>query len=199
MPLPVTDLDSAERDRVERAWIERIRTGDEQAFEALFRRYVAPLCAFARSYVTASEAAEDVVEDVFTWIWEHRFTLELPRATHAYLYGAVRNRAISWLRRAGTEMAFIEEGQHEPIALGDAARHAASDEGAHVAGVTEALEQAVREMPLRCREVFTLTRYHHMSYARVADVLGISPKTVEIHMSRALGILRVRLKPWLEP
>ena len=52
-------------------------------------------------------------------------------------------------------------------------------------------------MPLRCREVFTLARTHSLTYAEVAVVLGLSPKTVEIHMSRALAFLRERLAPWL--
>jgi RNA polymerase sigma-70 factor, ECF subfamily len=198
MLLPAGDRDTTDRDRTERAWVKQIRTGDERAFEALFRRYVGPLCAFARSYVTDQEIAEELVEDVFAWIWEHRFTFDMPRAVHAYLYGAVRNRAISWLRHTGAATALIEEGLHEPMALGDVARPVAADEGAEAADVTDALSRALRDMPLRCREVFTLTRYHHLTYAQVADVLGISPKTVEIHMSRALAILRIRLKPWLE-
>ena len=63
--------------------------------------------------------------------------------------------------------------------------------------LAEAVERAVAELPPRCREVFTLTRDQHLSYAEVAGVLHISPKTVEIHMGRALALLRDRLQPWL--
>jgi RNA polymerase sigma-70 factor (ECF subfamily) len=200
MPLPDRDIDSGEhdRDRVERQWIGQIRTGDEQGFEALFRRYVERLCAFAYSYVRARDVAEEIVEDLFAWIWEHRFTLEVPRAVHAYLYASVRNRAISWLRHARSELAFVEESRLDVTALGDAARPAAADACTHAADLAEALGRALGDMPPRCREVFTLARYHHLTYAEVADVLGISRKTVEIHMSRALAFLRVRLEAWLE-
>jgi RNA polymerase sigma-70 factor (ECF subfamily) len=60
-----------------------------------------------------------------------------------------------------------------------------------------AIHTTVEGMPPRCREVFLLLRTQALTYAEVAVILGISPKTVEIHMSRALAILRARLGPWL--
>ncbi len=63
--------------------------------------------------------------------------------------------------------------------------------------IEHALAKALREMPARCREVYTLVREQGFTYAEVAEALGIAPKTVEIHMSRSLAILRVRLAPWM--
>src|SRR5437773_2564826 len=71
------------------------------------------------------------------------------------------------------------------------------EEDFHAGALAVAVERAVTELPPRCREVFTLTRDQHLSYAEAADVLGISPKTVEIHMGRALSLLRSKLSDWL--
>src|SRR5689334_19577783 len=72
----------------------RIQAGDARAFEALFREYHPRLLSFAASYAGSVEAGEEVVADVFAWIWEHRATWAPTNGESAYLYGAVRNRAL---------------------------------------------------------------------------------------------------------
>ena len=97
--------DPATRDRIELEWIERIRAGDARAFEALFRAYVDSLCSFAYSYTDSQSAAQEIVQDLFCRLWERRDTLDVPRNVNAYLYGAVRNRAINYLRTRYVERA----------------------------------------------------------------------------------------------
>ncbi len=99
---PHQSPDPAARDRRELECLERMRTGDEQAFEALFRAYVEPLCAFAYSYVESEPAAQEIVQDLFARLWERRDSLEVPRNVQAYLYGATRNRAINYLAPCGS-------------------------------------------------------------------------------------------------
>jgi RNA polymerase sigma-70 factor (ECF subfamily) len=194
---PHRSLDAAARDRRELEWLERIRTGDEEAFEALFRAYVEPLCAFAYSYVESQPAAEEMVQDLFTRLWERRDSLEVPRNVQAYLYGATRNRAISHLRNRRVETTFLQRALRIGQARATTPRPVPPEEELNAQALREAVERAVAELPPRCREVFTLTRDQHLSYAEVAGVLHISPKTVEIHMGRALALLRDKLGPWL--
>ncbi len=201
MSLPVGEPhhspDAAARDRRELAWLERARTGDEQAFEALFRAYVEPLCSFAYSYVESEPAAEEIVQDLFARLWERRESLEVPRNVQAYLYGATRNRAINYLRDARVETTFLQRALRIGQARAMAPRPAPPEEELNARALAEAVERAVAELPPRCREVFVLTREQHLSYAEAAGVLHISPKTVEIHMGRALALLRDKLGPWL--
>ena len=189
-------LERADRDRRELELLKRARTGDEQAFETLFDAYVEPLCAFAYTYVQSQDVAQEVVQDLFCRLWERRHSLELPRSVHAYLYTATRNRAINYLRDRRVESAFLERAQV------DSARGAGTvaprpDEEIQAGELAAALDRAVSEMPLRCREVFTLIRDQHLTYAETAALLGISTKTVEIHMGRALAFLRERLQRWI--
>ncbi len=194
---PHPSPDSAARDGWELEWLERIRTGDEEAFEALFRAYVEPLCAYAYSYVESEPAAQEIVQDLFARLWERRDSLEVPRCVHAYLYGAMRNRAINYVRNRRVEATFLQRALRIVQARATAPRPVPPDEDLNAQALAEAVERAVAELPPRCREVFTLTRDQHLSYAEVAGVLHISPKTVEIHMGRALALLRQKLEPWL--
>jgi RNA polymerase sigma-70 factor (ECF subfamily) len=173
-----------------------VRTGDEAAFESLFRAYAGPLYAFAYSYVGSQATAQEIVQDLFARMWERRETLEVPRSVYAYLFSATRNRAISHLRNRRVEHAFLARAL-QAERLGGAPSGAPQERELDAQALAEALDRAVRELPPRCREVFALTRDKQLSYAQVAEVLHISPKTVQIHMGRALALLRQKLGPWL--
>jgi RNA polymerase sigma-70 factor, ECF subfamily len=172
--------------------VERIRTGDAAAFETLVRAHAASLSAFAYAYVDSRAVAEELVQDLFCWLWDHRFETPVPRSVRAYLFGSLRNRALNHLRHQRVTIEF-----EAAVARGRRFDAPAADADLLASDLSEALRRTVREMPIRCREVFTLVRDEHLTYAEVAEVLGISAKTVEIHMSRALTLLRTRLAPWL--
>ena len=88
-PLPLSPL--------ELDWVARIRAGDGAAFEAMFRQYYEPLLRFALTYLPVRESAEDLVQDVFYRIWEHRERWAVRTTLAAYLYAAVRHRALDSL------------------------------------------------------------------------------------------------------
>jgi RNA polymerase sigma-70 factor (ECF subfamily) len=194
--LPNERSDDGVRESAERDWLVRLRQGDERAFESMFRTHAAALCAFAFSYVRSRETAEEIVQDLFCWIWEQRFTVEMPHGMRPWLFSAVRNRALNALRDSRMEFSMHErlarDAQAQPGPARPDAELSARDLAAAVARVVAA-------MPARCREVYTLVRQQHLSLADTARVLGISPKTVEIHMTRALAILRAQLGAWTEP
>ena len=178
--------------------LDRVARGDVAAFEHLFRHFAADLAAFAGAYVDSGDEAEEVVHVVFCWLWEHRVTLPRPRSVRSYLFAAVRNRALNVVRDRRTEAAFREraaisgDARHLPSIA-----HSSPDSELATRDIEHALAEALRRMPPRCREVYTLARDHGFTYAEIAESLGIAPKTVEIHMSRALAILRVKLAPWM--
>jgi RNA polymerase sigma-70 factor (ECF subfamily) len=175
-----------------------MRAGDERGFESMYRAYVAGLCAFANSYVGSREDAEEIVQDVFRAVWEQRFSVDMRNGMGPYLYAAVRNRALNALRDRRFVRALHERLVHDDAVQAGSEPALAQERILAAKDLSEALERAVAEMPPRCREVFALLRHKHLSYAQAAAVLAISPKTVEIHMGRALAILRERLAPWIE-
>ncbi|MFI5233636.1 MAG: RNA polymerase sigma-70 factor [Gemmatimonadales bacterium] len=189
--------DDLSRERSAQECLVRVRTGDEAAFEQLFRGHAAALCAFAFSYVRSRETAEEIVQDLFCWIWEQRFTVEMPHGVRAWLFSAVRNRSLNAVRNSRVEFSIHERLSRD--ARGRPATAALPDAELSGRELAAAIGRVVAAMPARCREVFTLVREQHFSHAETSRVLGISPKTVEIHMTRALAILRAELGAWMVP
>ena len=130
-----------------------MRTGDGRAFERLFRAYAAPLCEFALSYVRVRETAEEIVQDLFCWIWEQRFTVEMPYGVRPWLFTAVRNRSLNALRDRKAELSL-----HEHVARDARAGPGVDlpDAGVAARDLAEAAARVVAAMPPRCREVYTL-------------------------------------------
>lgn len=181
----------------EQRLLDRVARGDIAAFEELFRRFAADLAAFASGYVDGGDDAEEIVHVVFCWLWEHRATLPRPRSVRSYLFAAVRNRALNVVRDRRTEAAFRDRATRAGIAAEIARSAPAPDSELAARDIAHALADALRRMPPRCREVYSLVREHGFTYAEIAESLDIAPKTVEIHMSRALAMLRVALAPWM--
>jgi RNA polymerase sigma-70 factor (ECF subfamily) len=165
--------------------VERIRAGDPAAFERLFLTYHASLCAFGYRYLGARDLAEEIVQEVFLFVWERRETWEVRSSVKSYLYTAVRNAALSYLRHERV----VRHRQREAIALFETSS-AGADLEAAAAEIAAAVRRAVGRLPERCRLVFTLHREQGLTYAEIAQVLGISPRTVEVQMGRALKSLR---------
>ncbi len=168
--------------------MERIRAGDPTAFERLFLTYHPGLCAFAYRYLGAPDLAEEIVQEVVLFIWERRETWDVRSSVKSYLYTAVRNAALSYLRHERV----VRHRQTEARALFETSSAGADFEAA-AADAAAAVRRAIERLPERCRLVFTLHREQGLTYAEVAQVLGISPKTVEVQMGRALKSLRSAL------
>jgi RNA polymerase sigma-19 factor, ECF subfamily len=173
------------------ALFERLRQGDQGAFDALFREWYAPLVRVADALLHDRGAAEEVVQDVMLELWRRREQIVLHQPPRAYLVQATRNRALNHLRRLKVEK------RGEPRAAEQLTPPVHADSRVTEAELDRAITLAIAELPTRCREVFELSRVRGLKYAEIADVMGISVKTVEVQMGKALRILRERLSPWL--
>ena len=169
---------------------ERIRAGDEAAFEAMFRAHYDGLCRYVAAYLGSRDSAEDVVQGVFARIWEDRTHWVVSDVQH-YLYAAVRRRALSQFRRAAVRR------RSAPLLALEAGRVAAEPPDAEFEAeeLRQRLERALTALPPRTRAAFVLSRREGLSYAEVASRMAISPKTIGVHISRALTVLRKALLP----
>jgi RNA polymerase sigma-70 factor (ECF subfamily) len=160
-------------------------------FEALMRAHYSGLCSFVAHMTRSRAAAEDIVQNLFGNLWEQRATFAYAHP-EAYLYRAARNRAINYLRRERVRTAWEARAKltaatavEEPLASSDAAE------------LQAAIDSAIAALPDRCRLIFTMSREQGLRYHEIAQVLGISVKTVETQMGRALKSLRFRLADFL--
>ncbi|MGH7449074.1 MAG: RNA polymerase sigma-70 factor [Longimicrobiales bacterium] len=167
------------------------------AFERLFRTYHARLCAFARRYVQCPDVADEVVEEVFLRIRELRRNWPDSGNEKCYLYTAVRNQALMHLAHecvVRQSHAIVNQKFRIP---GMGQSPAAPDEEFQAKELAAVLQFAIDRLPERCREAYTLYRERGMSYAEIADVMGISARTVETQLARANKVLRRQLDQWL--
>jgi RNA polymerase sigma-70 factor, ECF subfamily len=175
----------------DRELLERLRQGDPAAFDAIFRTWYAPLVGTAERMLRDRAVAEELVQDVMLELWRRRETLDASGSPQAYLFQATRNRVLNHLRHLKIEQRSEPEVRRESPASPQADAHVSEQE------LEVAIQQAVRTLPDRCREVFELSRVHGLKYSEIATALGISVKTVEAQMGKALRTLRERLDQWL--
>ena len=190
---PVAQTIAPASDAAEREWVARVRLGDDNAFESLFEAYYPSLCDFAQSYLHSAESAEEVVQTVFLRIWEQRATWEPTTGVRAYLFAACRNQALGILKHERVVVRTAARATHEDLALGVGSPTPAPDAELHAAELATAVREAVHALPERRRMVVVLRWQHQMSHTEIANVLGISVKTVEVQMGRALASLRKQL------
>lgn len=176
-------------------WVIRIQRGDRDAFRAMFYAYYSRLCAFAAEYVGSMDRARDVVQDVFLTLWERRAKWSVHGSLKSYLYQAVRNRALNASRDRSTRRRAYEVHQERRAQV----RHRTAEDTAHYHELSDAIHRAIDQLPPRRRMVFLLHRQHDLTYVEVAQTMGITRKTVENQMGRALKFLRQRLNEELLP
>jgi RNA polymerase sigma-19 factor, ECF subfamily len=166
---------------------------DDPAFERLFRDHYGALCAFALRYVREPSLSEELVQDLFTDLWTRRTTWE-PRAgsERAYLLAAVRNRALNLRKRQAVERDW-EAGEAVAEVRELHPRPAHADQALELADREHQVHAALESLPERCRLVMHLRWREQLSYAQIAEVMGISLKGVENQLSRGLKALRQRM------
>jgi RNA polymerase sigma-70 factor (ECF subfamily) len=163
---------------------------DEAAFDALVRAYAAPLCEYASRLLPTPADAEEIVQELFARIWVRRDSWDAVDPI-PYLFSAVRNLARNHHRNAGVRVAWVR-------AAGVRLAHecATAESPAEVveqAELARAASEAIARLSEQQRLAFTLSRHHGLTYAEIARALGVSIKTVETQMGRALKVLRMRL------
>jgi RNA polymerase sigma-70 factor, ECF subfamily len=172
--------------------VARIRDGDSRAFELAFRAFYAPLASFAFRYLRDSAAAEDVVQEVFGTLWNARERLVVTSSLRAYLYAAVRNRALNVRKHD----AVVEDWERDESADDVRELHPAPAQPDQVLDrriLEERLAEAFEALPERQAQVMKLRWRDELSYAEIAEAVGISVKGVEKHLSRGLAALKRRL------
>jgi len=175
--------------------VRRVRLGDERAFEQIFRTYYARLVSFARTGIDSQDLAEETVQEVFLHIWMRRESWVVERSLAAYMFRAVRNRISNARRSLRLETSYNADIARET----DGGLDEPGDGRLREAEIEAALAKALALLPDRARQVFLLSRRQHLTYAEIAEVIGISIKTVEMHMARALSQLRLALGEWRQP
>jgi len=161
---------------------------DTVVFNYIFNYYYSSLCAFSMQYLKDRNAAEDLVQDFFVYIWKEGPHLQINSSLKSYLFVSIRNRCLDFRKhRKVTEKykALIRfAAENEDNSLDD---YFAESE------LRSVIEKSLSKLPPRCREVFELSRFTGLSNQKISDQLGISKRTIELQISNSLKILRKEL------
>jgi RNA polymerase sigma-70 factor (ECF subfamily) len=169
-----------------------LKQGSETAFEMLFKRYYQPLCNYAYSFLNDRDESEEVVQAAFIGFWDKREAIEIQTSMKAYLYRMVRNSCLNVLKHEKVKQAHAKL----QLAEGEPAYEAVSQSMLSTE-LEGRIHEAMKALPEQCRIVFQLSRFEELKYAEIAEQLGISVKTVENQMGKALKIMRGQLKDYL--
>ncbi|HMQ46740.1 MAG TPA: RNA polymerase sigma-70 factor [Saprospiraceae bacterium] len=169
---------------------DKIHRLDQPAFELLFKAHFAHLCHFAQQYIQDQEAAKDITQKVFIYLWENRANMDQERSLKSYLFTAVRNRCLNYLRDRQKYRSRLLDVELEDVDIPVEAEDFALEE------LQQKIAEALAALPEKCRLVFEKSRFEHKKYAEIAEELDISVKTVEAHMARALKGLKEQLKDY---
>lgn len=168
-----------------------LHNGDEKAMEILFRQHYQRLCNYANTLLNDMDESEEVVQQLFVQLWEKRETMEINTSIQSYLFRAARNTALNKIKH----MKVRQQHAEEVTALSGQSEYAS--ETVMQNELQKQILLAIESLPEQCRLVFKLSRFEELKYAEIAEQLGISVKTVENHMGKALKIMREKLKDYL--
>jgi RNA polymerase sigma-70 factor (ECF subfamily) len=156
-----------------------------QLFQQAFYQHYEPLCRYAFALVKEYDASEDIVQETFLRVWEKKQELVGTDGLNFYLFGAVRNNCLSFLEKKQKNI--VGELTGDEIADTSMERPPEKESGKDYHTL---LQEAMDNLPPKCREVFVLSRVSGLTYQQISETLDISVKTVENHMGKALRILR---------
>lgn len=162
-----------------------LRSGDTAALHEIFVRYHARLYRTVTGLLSDAELAKDIVQEIFIDLWNRRGSADI-QVLQPYLIAAVRFKALARLRNGRV--------QAHHLALMERIQFVNQTEDAiNVKELNQSLQAALSELSPRCKEVFELSRFENLTHKQIAGRLGITPKTVEVQIHKALTLLRKKL------
>lgn len=166
---------------------------DEAAFEQIFKSHFKRLHSYALTILRDDSEAEEIVQQVFYKLWERNQVQSFAGSINAYLYRAVHNESLNLLKHRQVKST---HQLHIAYSMKNEAEHI--DKKMIAGELEKQIHTALGELPEQCRTIFQMSRFDELKYLEIADKLGISVKTVENQMGKALKLMRIKLLPFLK-
>ena len=171
---------------VEKDLLVRLKNADQEAFRQVYELYIKKVYRFIYRYVRNTDESEDLTQEVFLRIWEHRQTIRLDKCFDGFIFTIAYRKIIDYYRLASKkQFAGLDD-----LLISNLASELHSDELLAKHQIESFYEKALQEMPPKRREVFLLSRHEGLSNQQIAEKMHISVKTVENQMTSALSFLK---------
>ena len=178
--------------------IQKVKQGDTDAFRQFFEILYPRLMGLACRFVD-DEVAKDLVQDVFVEYWEQKQTMDITNVS-SYLYKSIRNKCLNWIKHQTVVDSYATRVKIAQARI-DYLTNTTDDNELYRQvsnrNIRELIETSVCKLPPKCQEAFRLCYFHEMTSKEAAERMGISPRTVEGHVQKAVVFLRKELQPLL--
>lgn len=175
----------------EQTLFEKIKMGDEKAFETLFRHFYPHLCLYATQILKNAPAAEEIVQELLVRLWEKRKETTIETSVKHYLFRAVKNHCLNYFKHNQIKNEYAQK------MLAESNTFSPDDETEFQTELYQKLEESIAELPEKRQEIFRLSRQEGLKYREIAEKMNISIKTVETQMGLAMKTLREKLRDFL--
>jgi len=173
----------------EKAWLKSLKDGDQSALQKIFTHYYKYLVVTGYNITSDNEKAKDLVQDVFFELWKKREQLTIQSSLKSYLRRAVVNRSLNYIK---TQKRFDFGDDNFSAQTPDKAISA--QRSLEAEDLKSAIDVAIDSLPEKCKAIFMLSRFEDLSHKEIATKLGISTKTIENQITKALKIVRAAVK-----
>jgi RNA polymerase sigma-70 factor (family 1) len=176
---------------VEKVLISKLKGGDHSAFSCIFTAFYNDLVMFASRFTHDLNSAEEIVQDTFVRLWEEHESIKVTISLKSYLLKIVQNKCIDWYRHKKIMH------KHNNIVIGNSPQ-LSYDTDSYIlhSELQEQIEVALGMLPEEISEVFRMNRNKGLRYHEIADLLGVSVRTIEVRIGKALHMLRNHLREY---
>lgn len=165
-----------------------LKLGDHDAFTEIYNRYSGILYAHILKRLQDSEEAQDIIHELFAYLWNKRKDIQITTSLSGYLYTSVRNRVIKVIAHKDIASRYYDFHQYSFDSM-----KCSTDYLVREKQLSEIIEKEISALPNRMREVFELSRFQHLTHKEIAEELNITELTVRKQVNKALRILRIKL------
>jgi RNA polymerase sigma-70 factor (ECF subfamily) len=172
--------------------LAELKRGSRNAFSILFRKYYKDLILFGGTFLPGRNYCEDIVQNIFVWLWENRENIKVEDSLKSFLLKAVQNACIDELRH---RQSISEYGKYMEAFVDCGSMD--TEKYILYSDMHAQLNKALKSLPEACRQAFVMSRFEGLKYKEIARQLNVSERTVEVRIGKAIGLLRLYLKDFL--
>lgn len=171
---------------------------DEQVFSEIYVNYYSRMLRFAYAYLMNKEDAENIVQDIFAYLWGNRSLLKEVRHLQAFLFMLVKRRCIDFLRlKINNSASSLSEIENEELEYKLYSLETLDEDNVTDEEMQRMLHKAIGQLPEKCRYIFIQAKINHKKYWEIADETGLSIQTIKNQMTIAIGKLQTELRKLL--
>jgi RNA polymerase sigma-70 factor (ECF subfamily) len=175
----------------------KLKIGDVSSFELIYKSHYRRIFHFCFQYLQNKETCSNIIQDVFSSLWDKREKLANDTNLNAWLFTVTKNKCLKHIRNIKTEKRHLENLGEQRMILNFDALNSLDTSPMTFEEIEKIIQKTLENLPPKCRIAFEMSRFEEKKYSEIADVMQISQKTVETHISNALKIFRIALKDYL--